>query len=214
LKKHRAIQSAVVRRAYILVAGGEQNLFFSHIEAVLRLAHDPASGKELHLPGRIKVTKRYDRLEFHSAVPEEAPPEFASILINCPGQTPLPLLKRELLAELRRVEASKIADLRQSPQPNEEWLDYDKIQPPLLVRGRREGDRFHPLGAPGAKSVSDFLSDEKIDPQTRTRTGVLCDQQGPIWIMPLRIDERVKLSPATQRALHLILRPFGQRAVD
>ena len=214
LNKHRAIQSAVVRRAFILIAGGEQDLFFSHSEAVLRLAHDPASGKELHLPGRIIVTKRYDRLEIHPATPEESPPEFAPMLINCPGRTPLPLLKSELVAKLRTVNASKIEELRRSPQPNEEWLDYDQLRLPLLVRGRQVGDRFHPLGAPGAKSVSDFLSDEKIDPQTRARTGILCDQQGLIWIMPFRIDERVKLSTATRRALHLILRPPGSQTVD
>ena len=214
LNKHRAIQSAVVRRAYSLVAGGEQDLFFSHIEAVLRLAHNPASGKELHLPGRITVTKRYDRLELHPAGLKELPPEFARVLIKCPGCTPLPLLNSELVAKLCTVDASKIEELRRSPPPNEEWLDYDQLRLPLLVRGRQVGDRFHPLGASGAKSVNDFLSDEKIKPQARARTGLLCDQQGPIWIMPLRIDDRVKLSTATQRALHLILRPLGPRTVD
>jgi tRNA(Ile)-lysidine synthase len=81
------------------------------------------------------------------------------------------------------------------------------VQFPLLVRGRRDGDRFWPLGAPGSKTLGDFLSDEKIERTARARTGVLCDQAGPIWVMPLRIDERVKLRPTTRRALRLMLRP-------
>ncbi|HOO17050.1 MAG TPA: tRNA lysidine(34) synthetase TilS, partial [Phycisphaerae bacterium] len=68
-------------------------------------------------------------------------------------------------------------------------------------------------GAPGAKSVSDFLIDEKVEPAARSRTGLLCDQDGPVWIMPLRIDERVKLTPATQRALRVTLRPAKNRQV-
>ncbi len=39
------------------------------------------------------------------------------------------------------------------------------------------------------------------------RTVVLCDQLGPIWVVPLRIDERVRLSRATKRILRLTARP-------
>ena len=60
----------------------------------------------------------------------------------------------------------------------------------------------------GMKKLSDFFIDEKVDPMERARTGVLCDQAGPIWIIPLRIDERVKLRPTTTRALRLTLRPL------
>jgi tRNA(Ile)-lysidine synthase len=90
-------------------------------------------------------------------------------------------------------------------------LDYERIRPPLLVRGRREGDRFHPLGTPGSKTISDFFGEQKIDPQVRARTGILCDQQGPLWVMPLRIDERAKLSVTTRKALRLVLAPHSPR---
>ncbi len=83
------------------------------------------------------------------------------------------------------------------------------MQFPLFVRGRREGDRFWPLGAPGSKSLGDFFSDEKLPPALRAKTGVLCDQAGPIWVMPLRIDERVKLRPTTRRALRFMLSPLN-----
>lgn len=210
LDKHRAIQAEVVRRAVSLL-GDEPDLSFTHVEAVLRLAGDPASGKEVHLPGPIVVSKRYDRLEFRPLEAAEPPPELPPVPVTCPGRTPLPPLGAELMAELCDVDASKIEELRGSPRAGEEWLDYDRVRLPLLVRGRRPGDRFHPLGAPGAKSVSDFLTEQKVEPQVRERTGVLCDQDGPIWIMPLRIDERVKLRPASRRALRLVLRPSNSR---
>ena len=212
LSKHRALQAEVVRRALALVAGGEQELTFAHIEAVLRLAEDATSGKELHLPGPIVVCKRYDRLEFRPLVEAEPTPEFAPVLVNCPGQTAVPLLGAELIAELCEVGAGKIDELRRHPPADEAWLDAEHIRPPLFVRLRREGDRFHPLGAPGPKALSDFLSDEKIEPAARARTGILCDQHGPLWVIPLRIDERAKLRETSRQAVRLLLRPTGPHA--
>lgn len=207
LSKQRIIQAEVVRRAVSLVLGREQDLSFVHIESVLRLAEDPASGKELHLPGPVVVRKQYGRLDFRPLEEREQPPALETVHVRCPGETALPPpLAMQLSAEVCPVEASKIEELRSTQHTLEEWLDYDSIRFPLIVRGRNEGDRFHPLGAPGAKSISDFLIGEKIDPAERARTGVLCDQEGPIWVMPIRIDERVKLRPTSRRALRLRLR--------
>lgn len=207
LGKQRIIQAEIVRRAIALVLGGEEDLGFAHVEAILRLAEDPASGKEIHVPGPVVVRKQYDRLDFRPLASPEPPPELGTVFVAAPGRTPLPALGLALSAELCDLTPERLAALRQNTNPHEEWLDYERIRPPLLVRGRRDGDRFHPLGAPGAKTISDFFSDEKIDPQVRARTGILCDQDGPLWVMPLRIDERVKLRATTRRALRLVLTP-------
>ena len=207
LSKQRVIQAEVVRRAVSLLPGGEQDLSFTNVDGVLRLAADRSSGKELHLPGSVTVRKVYDRLEFRPRIDTETPAELAPVFITCPGTTPLPQLGAELTAELCDVRPEKVDELRQTPHPDEQWLDYDRLQLPLLVRGRRAGDRFHPLGAPGTKSLSDFFIDEKIEPPLRARTGVLCDQAGVVWVMPLRIDERVKLRSESRRALRLVLTP-------
>ncbi len=207
MSKQRIIQAEVVRRAVSLLPGGEQDLSFTHVDAVLRLAGDQGSGKELHLPGGVLVQKVYDRLEFRRRTDQEQPPgEIPATFVNCPGVTRLPLLDAELIAEIRDVDADKIAELRAAAHPFEQWLDYERLRLPLLVRGRREGDRFQPLGVSGTKSLSDFFIDEKIDPPLRARTGVLCDQAGVVWVMPLRIDERVKLRPGSRRALRLVLK--------
>lgn len=207
LGKQRIIQAEVVRLASSLIIGGEQDLSFAHIEAVLRLAADRTSGKEVHLPGPVVVRKQYDRLEFRPLTEDDPTPEITPVFIKCPGKTALPMFSGELTVEEAVVDEGLIEQLRRENSPYEEWLDMERVLPPLFVRGRLDGDRFHPLGAPGAKSLSEFLSDEKVDPLQRARTGVLCDQAGPIWIMPLRIDERVKLRPTTMRALRVTLHP-------
>jgi tRNA(Ile)-lysidine synthase len=211
LSKQRIIQAEVVRRAISLVLHGEEDLAFGHIESILRLAEDPASGKEVHVPGPVVVRKQYDRLEFRPLTEEEPPPELGLVFVACPGRTSLPVLGLVLATEICPVDAERIEQLRRNTNPYEEWLDYARIRPPLLVRGRREGDRFHPLGAPGAKTIADFFGEQKVDPQARARTGILCDQQGPLWVMPLRIDERAKLRPSTRKALRLALTPYASQ---
>jgi tRNA(Ile)-lysidine synthase len=211
LSKQRIIQAEVIRRAISLVVGREQDLGFAHIEAVLKLAGDRASGKEVHVAGNVVVRKTYERLEFlpRDAAEGAAPVEWTPVFVRCPGRTPLPQMNAELVVDVLDVDPAKIALVSRGALRGEEWLDYERVRLPLQVRARREGDRFQPLGNPGTKSLSDFFIDEKVDPALRARIGVLCDQDGPIWVMPLRIDERVKLRPATTRALRLALQPLS-----
>ncbi len=214
LAKQRIIQAEVIRRAFTLVQPREQDLGLAHVEAVLRLAEDPASGKEVHLPGAAVARKQYDRLELGLLTDVEPPPEIGTIFVACPGRTSLAVLGGTLTAEIRYITAAQVAALCENENRLEEWLDYDQLRPPLLVRGRRDGDRFRPLGSPGLKTIGDFLSEQKIDPQVRVRTGILCDQRGPLWVMPLRIDERAKLRPETRRALRLTLTLYPQAAPE
>jgi len=211
LGKQRIIQAEVVRRAVSLALGREQDLSFVHVEAILRLAEDPASGKEVHVPGPAAVRKQYDRLEFCPLGEDEPPPELGIVFVSCPGRTLLPALGLALNVEIRELTREQMEPLFQNRNPLEEWLDYEAVQPPLLVRGRRDGDRFHPLGTPGLKTVGDFFTEQKIDPRVRARTGILCDQQGPLWVMPFRIDQRARLRPETRKALHLVLTPYSIR---
>ncbi len=212
LLKQRIIQAEVVRRAMNLLMGGEQDLSFAHIEAVLRLAEDPGSGKEVHIPGPFVVRKQYDRLEFRPLTEPEPALEVPQVFVACPGKTTLSVLGLELHAELIAPTREELDAARRNKNRLEEWLDWERITPPLLVRGRRDGDRFRPLGGPGAKTIGDFFTEQKVDPALRARTGILCDQVGPLWVMPLRIDERAKLRSTTRRVVRLVLTPLPQPA--
>ncbi len=207
LAKQRIIQAEVVRRAISVLLGREQDVNFGHVESILRLAEDTGSGKEVHVPGPVVVRKQYERLEFRPLAEPEPAPELGTVFVSCPGRTALPLLGLTLTAEISDVDAETIEAIRLRNNPLEQWLDHEAVHPPLLVRGRRDGDRFHPLGSPGAKTIGDFLGEQKVAPEVRARTGILCDQQGPLWVIPLRIDERVKLRPTSRRAIRLMVAP-------
>ena len=87
----------------------------------------------------------------------------------------------------------------------QEVIDADKIKGRLLVRTRRVGERFRPLGQGGSKKLGDFFTDAKVAEEQRGRIGLVCDEQGIIWVIGLRISERVKVTEKTRRMVKLTI---------
>jgi len=208
LKRRRVIQTELIRQALLLLGVGEQQIGYEHILSVLRLAEQAASGKRLNLPGRVTVTKRYDKLIFSLPTGRVADDGFCDVAVRLPGTTVLPRRGIALEAEIQPFEPELLEKVRQKNDPWTEYLDYDQVCPPLVVRSRRPGDRFWPLGAPGSKKLSDFFIERKVEPDQRDRICLLCDQLGPIWVVGMRIDERVRLRRNTCTVLRLTARPL------
>lgn len=61
------------------------------------------------------------------------------------------------------------------------------------VRNRRSGDRFHPLGAPAAKSLNDFLIDRKIPRQQRDTIPLLTCNGEVVWVAGVEVSEKFKV---------------------
>jgi tRNA(Ile)-lysidine synthase len=85
--------------------------------------------------------------------------------------------------------------------PRFEYFDAERIRLPLNLRYYRTGDRFSPLGMPTAKKLKRFFIDEKVPNCLRGRIPILSDADGPIWVVGLRMDERVKITPGTRSIL-------------
>ena len=207
-RKSRIVQSEIIRLAYRSFGLGEQDLGFAHLVSALDLIADPASGRQTKLPGGMTIEKRYHQLIV--SLPTDEPRETISpeIAIHLPGHTVLPIRRLEIDCTIREIDAEEVPRLRRLGGRMEEFVNFDAVHPPLVVRTRRPGDRFLPLGAPGSKKLSDFLIDNKVTPKERARVAVLCDQLGPIWIIGHRLDDRVKLTALTRRILHLRARPL------
>ena len=91
---------------------------------------------------------------------------------------------------------------RQRP-PGTELLDADTTEPVLYCGPRGEGERFHPLGAPGRQTVGDFLTNLRMPPALRREVLCIRDARGLVYVAPLRIDDRVKITPDTRRVLRI-----------
>lgn len=208
LKRGKVIRAELVRQAFLWLRVGEQQIDRRHVMAVLRLAEHGATNKRINLPGRLVVARRYDRLVF--SLPSGTAPseEFTEVSVKVPGRT---ILRRKgiwLETQALPFDPRILQHVKEKTDSWTEYVDYDQVSYPLVVRPRRPGDRFWPLGGPGSKKLSDFFSERKIDVQDRERIAVVCDQLGPIWIMGMRIDERVKLRRHTSRVLQMTAKPL------
>jgi len=110
---------------------------------------------------------------------------------------------RSLQAEILSGGQELLKTFQLEKTDREEMFDMDQIEFPLLLRRRRQGDKFWPLGAPAQKKLGDFFTDLKTPLETRDRVSLVCDEQGIAWVMGLRIAEGLKVTSATRRILRL-----------
>ena len=74
---------------------------------------------------------------------------------------------------------------------------------PIVVRSRRPGDRFQPLGMSEAKKLQDLFVDAKVPRRDRDQVPLVCAPWGIAWVVGHRIAERAKITPASRRILRL-----------
>ncbi len=113
--------------------------------------------------------------------------------IECPYQ---------LMIVKEQFDSQKFEQFCKTKTKYQEMIDADKLVGSLEVRFAREGERFHPLGAPGSKKIGDFLTDVKADKSARP-AAVVADENSIIWVIGWRIDERVKITDSTKNVLIL-----------
>lgn len=194
---------------------GERQLGFERVEAVADLARRGRTGARLELPGGVRVRRRYGELVWsrqgsraHRAG-EPAGPPGGPVELQVPGETLVLKGTLRIRAGERQLrdaaEAERLLLEVRAAGRFTAALDAERLEPPLVVRRRRPGDRFWPLGAPGEKRLKDHLIDLKRPPEERDGLFLLADRGGqrPVWLIGDRPAEPVRLSPATRRALVL-----------
>jgi tRNA(Ile)-lysidine synthase len=72
------------------------------------------------------------------------------------------------------------------------------------IRGRRPGDLFRPLGAPGARKLKDWFIDRKIPFRERNQLPLVITDSGIIaWVPGLPPADNLKINATTKTALKL-----------
>jgi tRNA(Ile)-lysidine synthase len=80
-------------------------------------------------------------------------------------------------------------------------VDLAKLRLPLVIRGRRPGDLYRPLGAPGRKKLTEALRARKIARGDRDRLPVFLSRGEIVWVPGLPVAEKFKVDAATKTVL-------------
>jgi tRNA(Ile)-lysidine synthase len=118
--------------------------------------------------------------------------------IPIPGIVSIPALGARLVAEVFAKDMQRIARI-----PERAFFAMECLRFPLNARFPRPGDRFFPLGAPGAKKLKDFFIDSKVPRAERTFVPLVVSGTNIVWVVGYRIAEPFKVHADTQYVLSL-----------
>lgn len=157
------------------------------------------------LAGGWRVELRSAKLEFRRA---GLPPPVRGRsywTIEVPGETRIEELGVSVSAGIEPGGLSELGARLATKGPREEWVDADQAAGPFVVRLRRSGDRFHPLGAQGPQKLKKYLIDHKVPREERGEIPILADREGILWVVGQRIRHEARVTETTTRLLRLVV---------
>lgn len=157
-------------------------------------AQNRESGKKIILPMKVEARKEYQVLILEKQNSPKKNLKYEYVL-SVPGSIFIKELNVTIIA--KRIRKDKI----DSAAENTLYMDLDSIQPPLIVRNRREGDWFQPLGMVGRQKIKKYFIDQKVSRGRRDEMILLVDDLSVIAVEKMRLDERVKITVNTKKVL-------------
>jgi len=195
-KLPRPIQRQLFRMAIRAIKGNLKDIEAGHIEAMVSFLAKPA-GKLLCLPENLRLTTGYGRLVLSSdlSYPVPLPDLEKNCKLNVPGDIVFPGWR--VRAEIVEGKFHGGEDRFSAS------FDLRKAGTELMVRRRQPGDRLQPLGMGQVKKLQDFMVDARIPRMWRDRVPLVCSPAQILWVVGWRIDDRVKVTEATEKTLSL-----------
>jgi tRNA(Ile)-lysidine synthase len=195
LKRH------LLRLVYEEIKGSSHGLEHRHLEEMVKLA-TTSTGKEIDLPNRLvySVGHEFIRLGFGKSKPPDAPIVVGEYPLTVPGDVRIPgwTVRALLSAEESEISTVGAYSVR---------LNEGSVGRKLLLRGRKPGDRFQPIGMTGSKTLQDFMVDEKVPQEMRDRVPLVLSGTKIAWVVGHRIADWAKLTEDTTEVVSLEFSP-------
>lgn len=214
LGEHPAMQKAVIKEALTGAAGGARDIGAVHIGILLSLLKEKETGKQADLIREVRALRIPEglllyRKEQRGQVPDGECPALAEIALpvreSSGGRCRIGgrIFEWELLPEVPDEWRGPDGVVTPPEKRFTKWLDYDMISDSPVLRARRRGDYLAISRGGGHKSLSDYLTDIKMEKTARDKLIVVCDGQEIMWVPGFRIGYKYRLTPGTKRVLML-----------
>ncbi|MBT3350295.1 MAG: tRNA lysidine(34) synthetase TilS [Nitrospinaceae bacterium] len=155
------------------------------IESLEHLALTAGPSASIDLADGMKAWRRYDDIYIGLNMLQE-PPSVDVVSFAMSGLTRHLGLGCEIEAIIYEE------DSLPSGGPLMAFLDPDLLSGEVVLRNRRPGDRFHPLGSSGEKKLKDFFIDRKVPRPERDDVPVLAAGNEIIWVVGHLVSEKYR----------------------
>jgi tRNA(Ile)-lysidine synthase len=212
LALERGTQRTLIRRGIETLRSELQDIDFEATERAVETIHSPPHSGSVDLLAGLVLLVEGDLVwltENISSLPVSDWPQLdrgSELELPAPGRVGLSgdwVLETELV---RKGEVEK----KSFPTAGLEYqarVDAARLTAPLVVRGRRSGDRFPPLGMDGRlQKLSDFMINEKIPRRLRAGWPLIFSGGELVWIPGYRISHLYQVLPETEHVLLLAVR--------
>ena len=169
----------------------------NHVEEALQLLAGGKPQGEIHLPGGKRLYRRYDG--FYLAEATVALTDTRTNPLAIPGITPIPALGIQVQAEI--LPANLVA--LKPKEKRSARFDAAKVQHPVVIRTRLEGDAIQPLGMEGTKKLKKIFQEKRIALEARDRVPIICFGDTVAWVVGLCESERFRVESSSQSILKL-----------
>jgi tRNA(Ile)-lysidine synthase len=206
-----ALRRLIVWRALSARSGGRE-ISFDHVASVVRLigagpeVDNAAERRAVDVPGlhvqriggRIVINKRM------AAPIATMPANLFSVPLSIPGEALVP--GTGWLVSVEDPEPPGPPDAI-AGNGSVGVVQRECVQGSLVVRNRRPGDRFRPVGLGGSKKLQDLFVDRKLPRAERDWVPLVVDETDRIvWVAGYGIDEAFRVTDPSQAVLVLRLR--------
>jgi tRNA(Ile)-lysidine synthase len=182
-----AVASRVLKRAIIGLRGGLEGFESKHFKAILGLIGKQTS-KRLNLVKGVWAQRSYQHIMIgRTGTSKRAPlyldPDTDKVTYN------------EMWVTTKTVARFTLAE----KTSNCEVFDLDQLQLPLVIRSKKSGDFIETKT--GRQKMKKIFNEFKVPPHKRQTLGLLCDQQGILWVLGLKRAYRAFLNEGSRKIL-------------
>jgi tRNA(Ile)-lysidine synthase len=210
------LQRATLRRAVHHLRQSLRDVDFVHVEDARRVALHGQTGAQATLPRGLVLVVGYDMLIVGSHGDAGLPPPDGPLLwgdepvvVQVPGVTPLPAAPPEARGQPNWVLEADLLDtwdldMVADADPWVAYLDAAALATPLVLRGRRRGERFRPQGMEGHRvKVSDYLVNRKVPRAWRDHLPLLVSGDVILWVCGHSVAAEGAVGEETQKVARL-----------
>lgn len=191
---HIALKRRVIRAGFEKLPGGLKDIEYKHIEKIISILNCK-TGTAVILPNNLIAYISYNELIIKKNIKEETKKLHHRLEIDSINHL------SDMIICVKSLNLDEVKNL--GHKDDEVYIDRSKIKENLVLRSRKSGDIFSPIGFKGSKKLKDYFIDEKIPREERDDVVLIADGNEIIWVVGKRLSENYKITSSTRDILRI-----------